>query len=399
MKENCIQTVLNVGALNTNRLPINSILQNNEIIYVWDSLLIRLLSKYFQIPYNIIIPPDGEWGKKLPDGNWTGLIGMVSRSEVDFAVGGLSLTYDRFQVVNFSYPYLYSDMTFITDKLKPLPNEFALFYPFPWKLWILIAAIIFSVSFLFYIFALRKKTFQSISFMVFGSLLGQATHFKMQKGNQRVFLITWLAFIFFITNIYKGNLLSFLSFPPLHGIRNTQDLARAAEQKTVACFSDKGNSLYEILAESDFHSWKSIGRCLQQNAINSEDPKSLFLNLSSNKVFLDGKIFMMQYENEFTFSEDSFFTAFLGMPISKHFCLQKRLSKVTRRLFEAGLFFKYLKDEQFLSKLMKATSVEADSHSTSALDFADLTGVFFVLISGYVLAALFFVAEVVRNQR
>lgn len=57
-------------------------------------------------------------------------MGMVGRAEVDMAVASVTLAEDRFHLVNFSYPYLSSDITFITDKLQPLSTDLALLYPF-----------------------------------------------------------------------------------------------------------------------------------------------------------------------------------------------------------------------------------------------------------------------------
>ena len=35
----------------------------------------------------IVRAPDGAWGSEDEDGNWNGMVGMVHRNEVDFALG------------------------------------------------------------------------------------------------------------------------------------------------------------------------------------------------------------------------------------------------------------------------------------------------------------------------
>lgn len=245
--------------------------------------------KFFDFPFKIFIPPDDEYGISFPDGNWTGLIGMVGRAEVDMAVGSVTLVEDRFQAVNFSYPYLFSDITFITDKLQPLSTDLALLYPFSLILWILIMATIFIVSFILYILTSRKKTFQNILFMVFGSLMGISIHFKVRKITLGILLSTWLIFAFVITNSYKGLLLSFLSFPPFIGIRSIPDLAKAAEQNSITCYTYKGHVLPQIFHESEFELWRSIGKCLMRNVITSEIRKNYFLTLLPTKRLLVGE--------------------------------------------------------------------------------------------------------------
>ena len=39
----------------------------------------------------IVRAPDGAWGSEDKDGNWNGMVGMVHRNEVDFALGMQSM--------------------------------------------------------------------------------------------------------------------------------------------------------------------------------------------------------------------------------------------------------------------------------------------------------------------
>ena len=55
---------------------------------------------------------------------------MMQHSEADLAVGGVILSEERFHAVKYSYPYLYSEMTFLTDKLTPLAQILHLFTHF-----------------------------------------------------------------------------------------------------------------------------------------------------------------------------------------------------------------------------------------------------------------------------
>ena len=47
--------------------------------------------EYLQVSLNFTItlarPPDGSWGAVDEEGNWGGMVGMVKRNEVDFALG------------------------------------------------------------------------------------------------------------------------------------------------------------------------------------------------------------------------------------------------------------------------------------------------------------------------
>lgn len=140
------------------------------------------------------------------------MIGMVKRSEADLAVGGIALLNKRLHAVTVSYPYLFSKMTFMTDKPKPLSTSLALIYHFSLKLWILVMVTLFSISYMLFIVTNRKQAFQSALFkVVFGLLLENAVRIRVRKKSIGFLLSTWLVFIFVVTSSYKALLLSFLS--------------------------------------------------------------------------------------------------------------------------------------------------------------------------------------------
>lgn len=42
--------------------------------------------------YRLLLAKDGQWGGVLPDGSITGMIGMVARHEVHFAINEITIT-------------------------------------------------------------------------------------------------------------------------------------------------------------------------------------------------------------------------------------------------------------------------------------------------------------------
>ena len=49
--------------------------------------LLEYVRQSLNFTYEIRRPPDGQWGVVLKNGTVTGMVGMVSRNEVDFALG------------------------------------------------------------------------------------------------------------------------------------------------------------------------------------------------------------------------------------------------------------------------------------------------------------------------
>ena len=58
---------------------------------------------YLQVSLNFTTslarPPDGGWGARDDQGNWSGMVGMVKRNEVDFALGGFCSLVARLDIL------------------------------------------------------------------------------------------------------------------------------------------------------------------------------------------------------------------------------------------------------------------------------------------------------------
>lgn len=78
-----------------------------------------LLLEALNTPYQILFSDSG--GVLLENGSWTGLIGMLNRSEIDLAMVNLFMSDKRNEAVHFAYPFNLDDLTFITRKPKYHP--------------------------------------------------------------------------------------------------------------------------------------------------------------------------------------------------------------------------------------------------------------------------------------
>lgn len=73
-----------------------------------------LLSEMFNFTVSYRVNRDAEWGKYIGDnGSWTGLMGMLSRREVDVASAGLSQSLERSLAVDFTQSTLMDEITLI----------------------------------------------------------------------------------------------------------------------------------------------------------------------------------------------------------------------------------------------------------------------------------------------
>ncbi|KAH9630558.1 hypothetical protein HF086_016062 [Spodoptera exigua] len=67
--------------------------------------LIARLSETMSFDYEIVSPKTGDFGKKLPNGTWDGVVGDLMRGETDIAISALTMTAEREEVIDFVAPY------------------------------------------------------------------------------------------------------------------------------------------------------------------------------------------------------------------------------------------------------------------------------------------------------
>ena len=64
-----------------------SVDQGNPVFSGVMSLVLEYLQTTLNFTSTIVRPPDGTWGATDATGQWGGMVGMVNRNEVDFALG------------------------------------------------------------------------------------------------------------------------------------------------------------------------------------------------------------------------------------------------------------------------------------------------------------------------
>ncbi|RWS07675.1 uncharacterized protein B4U79_10389 [Dinothrombium tinctorium] len=96
--------------------PIDAVYARNALnLYAYDENeeklegfavdLLEKLSKQLNFDYTLKLSKSEEYGKKDESGQWGGLIGEILRKEADLAVGDITVTSSREEVVDFSAPF------------------------------------------------------------------------------------------------------------------------------------------------------------------------------------------------------------------------------------------------------------------------------------------------------
>ncbi|KAK7504977.1 hypothetical protein BaRGS_00004005, partial [Batillaria attramentaria] len=104
------------------------------------------LSHRLNFSYTLQEPPDNSWGQELDNGSWDGAIGMLTRKEVDMAVGSFSETPDRSSVADATTAFLYDNARLMFRTAKPSIEAWSFFLqPFQPTVYLVIAGVFIGV--------------------------------------------------------------------------------------------------------------------------------------------------------------------------------------------------------------------------------------------------------------
>ena len=59
----------------------------------------------YGLPYINLLTFRYEYGKKLPDGTWSGLIGDLTSGNIDLVVADITMTSEREEIIDYISPY------------------------------------------------------------------------------------------------------------------------------------------------------------------------------------------------------------------------------------------------------------------------------------------------------
>ena len=106
----------------------------------------------------------------------------------DLAMSGITLTPMRDTVVDFSYPYYITGMTFFTKKPSPLPKIFAIFWPYEINVWISVVVTLPTFALLYWIITKISNTGFRRS-MTFGRAASQIGQILVNQGEKKTYFL------------------------------------------------------------------------------------------------------------------------------------------------------------------------------------------------------------------
>ncbi|GIX99265.1 uncharacterized protein CEXT_116851 [Caerostris extrusa] len=164
----------------------------------------------------------------LPDGNFTGILGMVQGGEADLTITYMPTKKYYSKSIDFSVPYKQEELTFITPKPGNIKSNLALLQVFDTTTWIGICIVLIVMSI---VFAKFKGSVGTNLLKLLGTVVGQSSTIGNCSLRSKILLTAWFLFTLLISlqffcHFTFSRIIQPTKVPP---VRNFQELFRAVQ--------------------------------------------------------------------------------------------------------------------------------------------------------------------------
>ncbi|KAK9303879.1 hypothetical protein QLX08_004603 [Tetragonisca angustula] len=250
---------------------------------------VQKLSEEMDFDYDLVIPTDRQFGKKLPNGQWDGLIGDLAKGETDMVVASLTMTSEREEVIDFVAPYFeQSGILIVMRKPVRKPSLFKFMTVLKVEVWLSIVGALTLTGIMIWIldkyspYSARNNRrlypYPCREFTLKESFWFALTSFTPQGGGEapkalssRTLVAAYWLFVVLMLATFTANLAAFLTVERMQS--PVQSLEQLARQSRIN---------YTVVANSGQHQYF-------MNMKNAEDKlytvwKEITLNSTSDQV-------------------------------------------------------------------------------------------------------------------
>ncbi|KAF8778047.1 Glutamate receptor ionotropic like protein [Argiope bruennichi] len=357
---------------------------------------LKVVLEALKIEYEIIPEKNNDFGKLLPNGSWTGMIGMIQRGEADLAFTHIIVTEERYKVVDFSTPYNMDACIFVSVMPGKIKSTFGFLHPFDLNSWIAILLTFCIMAILFALFQNRYSLFE-IYFRLLTNFLQQNSMPLVGSLKYKIVYLAWLLFVTVITFSWSATLLSFLIEPKRDNmVRTFRELSKAVQRDTrKATFIDVS---MPILLNSEDTDLKILGETAVRNdwiVHASKHGKGAYIKYRADEIMfrVNAKV-MFENRHDLYIAEDALYVIPTAFAYGKNFCCPSKLNSIILRLSGAGVYEKLIRDNSLKYFLRSSKKLE-DGSTDFSLSLTDLFGIFILLGAGMMLSFIVFLGEMI----
>ncbi|XP_075741728.1 glutamate receptor ionotropic, delta-1-like [Rhipicephalus microplus] len=187
--------------------------------------ILQALADFVPFSYNIVNNTKLSYGIRLPNGSFSGIVGLLQSGGADLAASPVILSYDRAQVVTYTPTMYTGQCALIAVAGEPFVNAFSYLFVFDWRVWAVLAVCIplvaAAITFVEHRRARTKGSFLWETYENVWDILrsfsyeGHTTETKSHAG-RLLFSIWWLT-VLVLTNGFAGQLkasMAIMTEPP-----------------------------------------------------------------------------------------------------------------------------------------------------------------------------------------
>ncbi|KAG7163119.1 Glutamate receptor ionotropic, kainate 4-like 1 [Homarus americanus] len=376
---------------------------NKETAY-YEGYLVDVI--YTIVNLSVLPPESAEFGIDNGDGNYSGLVGALQSRKTDIALVGLSMTRERYQIMDFSEPIAYTGMglfVWTNSSLHTIGwNTFVL--SFHWGTWLAIILLlaVMTAGFWFIVQQQRNEdphfnNGHNVIFIFFSCLVQQGSWILPTTGRaQGVLWMFWFSSVVLYAS-YTARLTSFLTVSSIRLPFSSLEQAVNTPGWKIGIL--KGTSTIQTLERSQKDYYKKLYKGLKQN------PSPLFSSEIEgiNRVLTEPKyaVFTDQLSMEFLLRGNcsikqvpgSYLAGYLHLGLRKRLPYATVLNKELIKMSSGGLL-----DRMHQHWWGKSIPCEAPSPYTE-LGFSNILTAFMLLLAGAVISLLILMVELYFKRR
>ncbi|KAJ8298372.1 hypothetical protein KUTeg_024903 [Tegillarca granosa] len=388
--------------------------------------LAEKVANHINFTYDLYLVPDGAYGSKLPNGTWNGMIGELTKNRADMIIAPMTISSARERFIDFTKPYMSLGISIMIKKPSDqVAHVFSFMDPLSYEIWMCILFAYVGVSVVLFLVSrfsptewhvqddsniANDFTISNSLWYSLGAFMQQGCDISPKAISGRIVGSVWWFFTLIIISSYTANLAAFLTVERMSTpIDSAEDLAK----QTVIQYGS-----LDFGTTRDFFKQSKVAIYERMWAYMTSTSPSVFVKKNTDgiaKVRKENGKYAYLIEstlNEYTNMREPCDTMKVGSNLdSKGYGIATPIgSELREKLTLAVLHFR---ESGELEKLKKKwwdntsecpkTGTAMDSGQT-ALTLHNVAGIFYILISGLVLAVFiagleFFYRSVVDSKK
>ncbi|XP_068247831.1 glutamate receptor ionotropic, delta-2-like [Palaemon carinicauda] len=373
-----------------------------------DCNILNSMAVKLNFTYKLKPDPENRWGGPQPDGTVDGMIGMVARREVDFAINEITITDARETVVDFTTPYFLESSAITTRAPVQLSKAGAVFFPFSSLVWMLLMTAVALIGPLLscvdwvmskYLSAVPRGSLQMFSFNMYRNVVLQGNLINSTHWPHRFIFFFWYLFCLYIYAFYQGTLTAVLAVPLFDKhIDSLNDLLASMQKGEFAMLILQASQSEYLFRDATSGIYKEIWDLFNKDHYVTSTDEGVAEVLTGKFAFVEGmlscKIRASKIgRNKFHVARQGFYPQGYGMALNSGAPYMRVFEKTLMQLMEGGLIAKWTRDEVISVKGSATSEGNSENRGPGAFTLEHLQAAFFILGLGTTLSSLVLLAE------